>query len=72
MIGLEQGDVVVIADRGTRLRDSPTVDRHPAREHERPRAFAGRGQAAVDEHGIQTSAVLQLVREITQRAIAGS
>ena len=78
-------DARVGLDRRAGLRDDLAVDRHLAGEDQRARAFARRGEAAVDERDIEArlgrsprvvsvsrrcSASNQLFRDTTQSAIA--
>ena len=62
MIGDEERDGGVDADRRARLGCRLAVDAHLAGEDERARAFARRRQSPLDEQRVEAKGLLQLVR----------
>ena len=75
MIGHEERDGGIDADRRAGLGRRLPVDAHLAGEDERARAFARRRKSPLDEQRVEPKGLLQLLsllRPITQSAMAGS
>jgi len=70
MIASDKGDLGVGRDRVPGLGHDGAVDAHLSGEDQRAGAFARRGKAAFDDERVE--AWLQLVRDVTHCAIAGS